>query len=680
MFEHLKRILIIAAAALCACMAYAQPRPNTGSSDYSGRSDEEETPKVKTVYKPGSAWQLFGPLGFRKQSTIDTLLYNYQRFSIPSMVSDAYATTGNLGAEGQNQIYFQRPELSTFFFESALSPYLPSYEKQKFYNVYVPMTLLSYNTGGGKQVTQDRLKATFAGNVNRRVGIGANLDYIYSKGSYNYQALKNFMFGFSGYYTGDRYEMAAFYNHYNSLNKENGGITDDLYITDPAELQGGVSKIDSKSIPTRLSNAHSRLLGDQLYMSHAYKIGYWKEEQVNDTLTRDVYVPMLKFIYNFDMRYGHHIFLNDNPSQAREFWENAYISRQRTADGTFYRSIANTLGISMVEGFRKWAKFGLAAYIKQEYRSFKQTPYELDPELTEEQIADLTPLPEGFGYKRRASQNLVWLGGQITKQKGEALTIAADASFGLIGDVVGDVDINASIGSRFHLLKDTVEVRATGFFRNTEQPYLLQHYMSNHFAWDNDFGKTRRFRIGGELYIPWSKTLISAGVENVQNLVYFNGKSLPAQCSGSIQVFSARLEQKLKFGIWNWNNSITYQTTSRDDVLALPQLSVYSNMFLDFKAFRVLHLQIGFDCDYYTKYRAPLYQPATMSFRTQWEGTVGNYPFCNAYLTAKLYKVRFYVLWSHVNQGWFSKDYFSMLHYPLNPRRFQMGLSIDFAN
>ncbi|MDE6329156.1 MAG: putative porin, partial [Muribaculaceae bacterium] len=42
--------------------------------------------------------------------------------------------------------------------------------------------------------------------------------------------------------------------------------------------------------------------------------------------------------------------------------------------------------------------------------------------------------------------------------------------------------------------------------------------------------------------------------------------------------------------------------------------------------------------------------------------------------------VRFYVLWSHVNQGWFSKDYFSVPYYPLNPRCLQFGLSIDFAN
>ena len=59
---------------------------------------------------------------------------------------------------------------------------------------------------------------------------------------------------------------------------------------------------------------------------------------------------------------------------------------------------------------------------------------------------------------------------------------------------------------------------------------------------------------------------------------------------------------------------------------------------------------------------------------------VGNFPFANLYATCKLYKVRFYVLWSHFNQGWISKNYFSLPHYPVNPRNLQFGLSVDFAN
>ena len=144
---------------------------------------------------------------------------------------------------------------------------------------------------------------------------------------------------------------------------------------------------------------------------------------------------------------------------------------------------------------------------------------------------------------------------------------------------------------------------------------------------------------------------------------------MPRQHSGSIQVFSASIEQKLKFGIWNWNNTVTYQTSSNKDVLPLPQLSVYSNMFLSFTAFKVLHLQIGLDCDWYTKYNGYDYQPATMSFHVQGENPIktGNFPMANLYMDAKLYKTRFFVAWTHVNQGLFKSNYFSLPHYPISP-------------
>lgn len=594
------------------------------------------------------------------------------------MVTDAYATTGNLGAEGQTQIFFERNPHSDFFFNDALKAWMPSIETTKFYNVYIPMTLLSYNFGGNKKSNQDRLRAIFAGNVNRRIGVGANLDYLYSKGSYESQAAKDFNFGFTTYYNGDRYQVQAFYNHYNMLNKENGGITNDLYILDPAELQGGVSKIDPKNIPTRLSAAHTKVWGQELYINQAFNLGFWKEEAVNDTLTREVYVPVTKFLWTFDYQNARHKFSNTNATQAQDFWQNFYLNAQETNDKTSYWKMQNTLGVQLIEGFQKWAKFGLSAYASYEIRKYTQMTDSVTMLLP---LPDgLTPLPQGVTVDPNGTQNLLWVGGRITKQQGSILTYNADAKFGLIGDVIGDIDISGDIATRFKLFGDTVSIKANGHFRNTAQPYLIQHYISNNFAWDNDFGKTRSFKVGGELTIPWTRTIISAGFENIQNHVYFDKNGLPAQEKDNIQVFSATLLQRIKFGIWNWDNSITYQTSSKSEVIPIPTLAIYSNMYLFFKAFKDLYVQFGVDCNYYTRYYAPVYQPATMTFHIQDEMKIGNYPFMNVYLTCKLKKTRFFVMFSHVNQGWFSKEYFSMPHYPLNPRRLQFGISVDFAN
>ncbi|MCM1290525.1 MAG: putative porin [Prevotella sp.] len=655
------------------------------AQELSGSKQTLSKSSSSTYYKPGNCWTLTYPLGFNIPTEMDTLTHNYQRLNIPSMVSDAFASEGNLGSPGIDMLFFQRPERSQFIFNDAIKAWIPTEYKQKFYNVYIPMTLLSYNFGGGRDTKNDRLQATFAGNVNRRIGIGASLDYIYAKGSYAYQAAKEFNFGFEGYYKGDRYEMQAFYNHFGHRNMENGGITDDLYILDPAVLQGGVSSINSTSIPTNLTGAQNSVNGTQFWMNHTYKVGFWRDQQVNDTLTRQIYIPVTKFIYSLNYQDGTHVFKNNNPAEAEKFWLNRYMNDNGSYDRTHYWELSNTLGVEMIEGFNKWVPFGLAAYATFETRRFRlPSDYsigwseESDSPASDQQ--SLTPWPQDIPLLKKGSQNLLWIGANLISTQHKIFHYSADARFGLSGDAVGDIHINAELGSQFKLLGDTVEIKAKGFFKNAAQPWLLQHYISNHFIWNNDFGKTRDFRINGELTIPWTKTKISAGLENLQNYVFFNANGLPTQNGGNIQIFSATLDQKLSAGIWNWDNQLTYQATSDNAAIPLPALTVYSNMYLKFTAFNVLHTQIGIDCDYYTRYRGMNYQPALMAFTTNDDSNVGNFFFCNIYATMKLYKVRFYVLYSHANHGLFSKNAFAMPHYPVAPARLQLGLSIDFAN
>ena len=669
----MKKIFIFNFIIIVSCL-FANSQDRLGQSTNKG--SDKTSAAVDTISALSYAWKVISPLGLHEPSTIDTLLYNYYQKSIPSEVTPAYATTGNLGSEGQTLLFFQRKDMSDFFFADALSAWVPSINTHKFYNTRRPMTLLSYNTGGGKETTQDRLKMTFSANANAKTQIGAYLDYLYSKGSYNYQATKDLVWGISGSYMGDRYELQTFMYHYDLLNKENGGITDDLYITDPAEIQGGSSKVDTKTIPTNLTAAHSKLVGTDIYINNRYKVGYYEEEIVNDSVVNRTYIPVSSFIWTLNYKDGKHIFLNDVPGQAR-FWDNTYLSKTGTNDRTEYSTLTNTLGISLLEGFNKYAKAGLAAYATHQIRKYTQTTDTIDR---------ITTLPEGLSpypvskVPHKSSENLLWIGAQLTKQQGSLLRYNATAQFGIAGPVAGDIDIDGNLSTRFKLLGDSVTLTAYGKFSNQEAPYLMNHYVSNHFIWENDFGKIRRFRVGGKLDIPQTKSFLNVGVENLQNYIYFNEKCLPTQHGGSVQILSASLNQNFKLGVLHIDNKLTYQTSTDETVIPLPKFSIYSNLYILFKVCGVLDVQLGVDCDYYTKYKSIAYQPATMSFYNQREIEVGNYPFMNAYANMKLDKARFYVMFSHVNQGMTGNNYFVLPHYPLNPRKFQIGVSVDFAN
>ncbi len=642
----------------------------------SATSGATKSKKVKV--EPSYAWSISEPLGLHYESTIDTLFLNYHKSFIPSHQSTAWATTGNFGASGQNQIFFQRKPTSDFFFQDAIDSWLPGVATQRYYNTRIPMTIISHNTGGNKYSNQDRTQVLFSGNVDKKLQLGGAIDYIYSKGSYNYQADKNFRWSLFGSYIGDRYEMQTFFNSYNYLGKENGGITDDQYITDPAKVQGGETKVDNKSIPTYLTAAHSKMTGLEFYLNQSYNVGHYKyqRDSVTDTIIGRTYIPVTRFIWTADFKTSKHLFLNQNAAQDQSFFENSYLSLTGTDETTRYWRLRNTLGVSLLEGFNKYAKFGFSVYATHEMRRYKQV---VDTVSGKELPEGLVELPVTIDPTK--TQQLLWVGGQLTKQRGSILTYAATAQFGLLGDVSGDIDIEGSVTTRFKLFGDTVSLKAYGYFKNLEAPYLLKQFVSNHYAWDNKFSKVQRFRAGGILDLPWIYTSINVGYETLNNYIYFNNNSLPEQSSSAVHVLNASLTNHLGFGIFNWDNEVTYQTSSNASVLPLPKFSIFSNMYLKFRIARVLDVQVGVDCNYYTKYHAPAYNPAIMSFYNQSEIECGNFAFADVYANFKLKKARFYVMYSHANKGLFGgNNYFSIPHYPLNPGRFQLGISVDFVN
>lgn len=473
--------------------------------------------------------------------------------------------------------------------------------------------------------------------------------------------------------------MQAYFNHFNLLNKENGGITDMLYITDPAEVQGGITKVDPKTIPTRLASAHTRLWGEELFVNNRYNVGFWKEEQnENDTTVTSTYVPVTSFIYTLRYKSAKHLFTDMNSSEIKDYFDNLYLNPEFTRDRTTYWAVTNTLGVSLLEGFNKYAKFGLAAYVTHQVRRYNQTPDTLDRSNPD---YGLTPFPEGIGsIKARTTQQLAWVGAQLTKQNGSILKYNATAEIGMLGEAAGEIKIDGNATTRFKVLGDSADIEVFGAFHNEQAPFMTKKYLSNHFIWDNDFGKQRTVSFGGELGWAKTDTHLRASLSNLQNHIYFAADGMPQQHSGSVQILSLSLKQNFRFKALNWDNSVTYQTTSNDRVIPLPTLAVYSNLYFIFKI-ATLHVQLGVDCDYYTKYYSPGYQPALAAFTNQRDMKVGNYPFCNAYINMKLSRARFYVLYSHMNKGLFGgNSYFSMPYYPLNPARFQMGISVDFAN
>jgi hypothetical protein len=318
----------------------------------------------------------------------------------------------------------------------------------------------------------------------------------------------------------------------------------------------------------------------------------------------------------------------------------------------------------MREGFKPWAKFDLTAFLTQDFRNFT--------------MMDTIPI------NQEASQKSTYIGGELAKRTGKILRYDAHVNFGVLGDNLGEMNLSGHIETRIPVLKDTAIVDAKGYIKNQLPTYYENHYHSKYFWWDNDFGTIKRVYLGGELTIPHTKTNIGLGVENVTNYIYFAENGYPNQHAGNIQIIAAHLKQNFQFKALHWDSQLVYQKTSDKSIIPLPDLSLYSSLFVEFKIAQVLTIQMGANVHYWTKYYSPTYEPATQQFRLQREADrvmVGNYPLINGFINCHLKQTRFFIEYYNAGASYISPpEYFSMPHYPVNPTVLKLGVSVDFIN
>lgn len=643
-------------------------------------------PKTQSVQRDSvpkpepTAWRITLPLGERYRVPLDTLQLNFYQTDIANSYSLCYSSTGGLGSAGFNNIYFERPEKDLFFFKEAFVHWLRGPSNFEWYNTRIPFTQVAYHTGSAGEKGQDNLSATFSANVNKQLEVGGGINLVSSKGQYSYQNDREFSYRLFTSYIGERYQIHAAFNNYNYVTQENGGIVDDNYILDPASLQGGDSKINARSIPTNLTSAFNRLRGKDLLITHRYNLGYYQEidSVANDSTITEKFVPVSSIVHTLTYEDAHHRFVNESAREDTTFFRDTYLSAKGTNEISGYWALSNTLGITFHEGLSRYFPMGIGAYVTYQVRQYSQNIDTIQPGT---QVAPHLSVHPHYSIAAHTTQHALWIGGQLWKRQGSWLTYDANARIGLVGSVLGDIDISGHIGSNIPLWNDTLSIKAYALFKNTSPSLFHQQYVSNHFMWDNDFGKTRRLRIGGTVSFPKTGTYIDAGFENIQNYIYFDNNCLPQQEKGNIQVISATLRQNIKAGIFHLDLAGTYQFSSNKKILSLPEFSLYGNLYLLFPIVKVMHIQVGVDCNWYSAFHAPAYQPALLTQHNQDEILIGNYPFMNAYVNVKLKKARFYVMYSHMNQGWLGgNNYFSIPHYPLDPAILQLGVSVDFAN
>lgn len=647
------------------------------------RPDSAETKKKKKIVPNDvRAWTVDEKYGNMTDTYVDTLHHMFMNTDLPEGVEGHYNSLGNVGSPRLSRIFMERPEIPDFMFTDPFDMFFVNTQHFRFYNTKSPFMNVTYNWNGSKNTGSDHVKATYTNNAGKKFNFGGIFDYIYGRGYYDTQSTSYMNASAWASYIADKYNFHFYYQHNFMKTAENGGIEDESYITNPENMS---RELTSNDIPTLLSQTWNRQEHDLIFFNHHYNIGFYREEEVDSITTRQVFVPVSKIFHSFELN---NMMRNNRAYRETENYHSyTYLPGDSTQDYTKHFHTKNRLGISLCEGFNKWALFGLNAYVGYEYNKY------MLPDST--RYGGFYTNTTGFVDKQYYKENNILVGGQIIRTQGTTVHYNLDGEFVVAGADIGQFDVQGHAEVNIPLLGDTAQVALNAYIKNLGPSFYFDHYHGKHAWWDREMEKEFRQRIEGIIDIPHTNTKITVGVENIKNFTYFQNNGIPLltsegetfvsnnvtpmQCSDNIQVVSANLRQYFKLGIFHWENDVTYQTCSHTDVLPLPTISLYTNLYLRFKIAKVLKTEFGVDMKYFTEFNAPDYSPVIGMFMNQnplKKEKVGNYPLLSVYANFDLKRTRFYIMYHHFNQS--DGRYFWLPNYPMNPSSIRFGLSWNF--
>lgn len=676
----------------------------------------DSTKKNKEIPKGIYVWTIDRKFGDISRTEVDTMPHLYPQTTLAMGRYMQYNTTGNNYSPRQNRIFIDRKEKQQFSFTEVYDMVLKQPEEFHFTNTLSPITNLSYDNCGNKTDGEDHLEARFAVNAGKRVGLGMDLNYAYARGYYQNQSISHFGATFYTSYLGDQYQLHALYSTHHQKASENGGLTNDDYITHPELTEQSYS---ANEIPVILQQNWNRNDHQHLFLTHRYSLGFYDqvpmtEEEKNakrfalasaldnrkdsintpaDSLVTDStllfmkreYKPVTSFIHTVELgSYERRYQAYESPT---DYYANTYYNQYDgtySADSIFdftkYFSLKNTLAIALMEGFNKYAMAGLKLFASHELRRVKMPMNIVD----------------NNAHWDTMNEHSISIGGQLQRTQGHTLHYDLLAETWIAGEDIGQLKLDGKADLNFAFLGDTVRLIAKGYFHRLNPTIYERKFHGKHFWWDNNLDKETRTRIEGNFRYEKTKTTLRVAIEEIQNYTYYgmsytraNEKNTQLtagirQHGGNLNVLTAQVDQKIQFGPLHWDNILTYQSSSNKNVLPLPTLNAFTNLYLEFMVAGVLRVELGGAATWFSKYNAPDFCPGINQFAVQENAEtrteIGNFPFIDIYANLHLKHARFFLMMQNATATSFSRKYFLVPHYAQNEAVVHFGVSWNFFN
>lgn len=595
--------------------------------------------------------------------SIDTLQNGFQ-IQYPfhqKGVGSAYL--GNLGAPSVYLSYFDREQSRDHSFSNPWGVYLRTVATTPFYNVKSPFTQLSYAWAGQKSQQEEDFAVIHAQNYSPQTGFNVNYRSLGTKGVYSWQATNNKTLSLALSHTGKRYTVHAGYIYNSVYNRENGGVVDD----DAIRIFWRNYEMSSR-VPMRLSDPRNWIKNNTYFLMQSYGVPLRRVTQEDFTIADRPAVFIGHIIeYNRWVRRYEDTFkgtqYNDLEGNVNYYYDDWFVHPERSADSLFEGKLSNRVFVQI----QPWNRGGVIGVIDGGVGvdMFRYHRFDMSEYLNPRDADRYTSYYAYGGIDGRVRKYFDW---------------KADFRIHPFGYRAGDLEVGGEAAARIYIKGHPLSLSGKFRFSSLEPSYWDQNFFFNHFVWSNSFQKENETRLDVTLAAPrWG--FEASGFQSViDNKVYYGADYRPAQAGGVVSVSGVYLREDLRLGGVNLNHRVMLQWSTDQMVVPVPLFSAYLSYFYEFNVVKnVLRLQIGVDGRFNTRYYAPGYNPGTGQFYNQRVRQLGEYAWLDVFVNAKWKRMRILLKLQHLNEGLFGvRDYFSVLHYPMNPRIFKIGISWNF--
>lgn len=590
----------------------------------------------------------------------DTLFSLYHRYRRTDRYSPFNAYAGNYGLPVYQIGYFDRIRSHDSYLYQFYYPfmYLPS--TALFMDTQVPFTEMVFNYAGATRATAEQnFRVRHSQNLTPNLNIGLIYDIVYSLGQYSYQKAENKDFILHSSYQREKYRIFGALGINNLYSNENGGVVDPETI----------GQFETTEVPVRLgglNRAKSTLLNRNLLLVQHYSPTGFRESSVADTTKGGL---LGRFTHTLTWEANRRTYFDARPRSG--FYDTAWLFTPETRDSLSSLLFTNTLRFDF--GFRTKAGFELMAGggIRHELHRYRQ-------------IVPLFPADTVIADTSSTGHQNLALTGSLENRVGRNFRWDATGLLYFTGDRAGDFDLKGNIRKDFDMPKGKSGFIIDGRV-SLETPSLwFRQWGSNNFIWNRGAGD-REFTIsaGVSYSYPGRYFETSFRYAVIENFMYFGSDALPAVKEGALSVAAAEADKTFRLGNFRLGATVLAQQSSNREVLDLPLLTFRTALWFDRNFhFRItggnLHIETGAELFMHTRYNAMAYMPATGRYYNQNTTAIGEYPFVNVFLNAKIKRTRILLSFDHVNSGLTGAEYFLIPRNPMNVRVFRYGVAWTF--